>query len=549
MRDDYVAGEIENDSDREAVRQGCYYDQEAAAKICLFAETFFTIREGHLAGTRLNLIPYQRYCLSQIFGWKNKTGKRRFKRIYITCGAGSGKNVLIDIIGLYCLLLDKEPAAYVVSAAMSRKQAGIVWRGMNHQISRWPDPYKMDIVRSESKYSIKHGPSGAEFWALPADDGETVFSESVSCAIVNELSYWKKPDLLNALRSRFRSRTQPLLIIITTAGFDRTNESYKILQNVRSILNSEIVDIEEWGFIAEGAEGCKLDDWKEIEKANPAIDVAVKRDYLAGLAHSAKFSKSKEMVFRQQHLNNWVGRTTRFLDLDRWDMCKVRPEDWPTFPVGTEIYLGCDLASKLDLIALVGLVPYLGRIYVLPWAWVPDAAAKKQNNSRYLEFAKSVSKATGDPELEIVPGNCHDQRLIRTKIHQIKQRFKIKKIIIENHEAGLITQDLLNDRFDVHTPPPGYNTYSEALKAMEGYVLDRKFAFAGEEILRWSVQNLQVKSNYRQQLMPDKQTTKEKIDICCALALALTQLLLIDPDRPPERSILDLPLDKIRLYV
>lgn len=536
MRDDYVPGEIETASDTQARKENCRYDADAADKICRFAETFFKIREGHHAGERLRLLPWQRYVLSQIFGWKRKTNYRRFRRAFVSVAAGQGKNILAEIVALYCLLCDHEPAPYIVSAANSRRQAAQLWRGMDYQISLWPDEYRNPLVRSESKLSIKHPKGNGDFLAIAADGGKSIHGESISCAVINEFAWWLKPDLYHAILSRFRSRKQPLLLTITTGGTDKSNEAYREYQTCKNLLNNEIVDTEQFAFIAEGDQDCPIDDPIQWAKANVSLGTAVMAEDLAKLAESAKFSRSKEMVFRQAHLNNWTAKLTRFLDLDKFDLCAQPKSTWPDLR-RSEIWLGCDLAQKIDLNAMIGLVPYNGKIYVLSWAWVPEEATKKQNNSRYREFEREGS-------LTVVPGNQMDQRLIRKKILEIKEDYRIKKIIIESHEAGLIAQDLMDDFFGcdvVHTPPPSYNTYSEALKALEAHILDRKFIHDGSELLRFQAANLQVKRNARGQLFPAKELSKENIDSLVALCLALTQLILTDPDRPPVKSIYDTP--------
>src|SRR5271168_3114496 len=95
-------------------------------------------------------------------------------------------------------------------------------------------------------------------------------------------------------------------------------------------------------------------------------------------------------------------------------------------------------------------------------------------------------------------------RAIRKQIHKWKETYRIGAVIVEDREAHLFAQQLMEDRFEVFTPPPNVNTYSEPLKALEKHVLNRTLVHDGAEVLRFQVANLQVKRDSHERLFPSK---------------------------------------------
>ena len=84
--------------------------------------------KGAWAGQPFRLLPWQATLVRTIFGTRlPDTGLRQYRRVYICCGRKNGKSHLLAGLGVYLLLADHEPGAEIVSAAVDREQAGIVF--------------------------------------------------------------------------------------------------------------------------------------------------------------------------------------------------------------------------------------------------------------------------------------------------------------------------------------------------------------------------------------------------------------------------------------
>ena len=76
------------------------------------------------------------------------------------------------------------------------------------------------------------------------------------------------------------ARRQPLLVAITTAGYDRESICWEQHEYARQVLSGVIVDPSFYALIAAADEA---DDWTAPEtwrKANPGLGVSVKLEYL-----------------------------------------------------------------------------------------------------------------------------------------------------------------------------------------------------------------------------------------------------------------------------
>ncbi|WP_284672831.1 terminase TerL endonuclease subunit [Moraxella haemolytica] len=102
----------------------------------------------------------------------------------------------------------------------------------------------------------------------------------------------------------------------------------------------------------------KDDEWTgdiALMKANPNYDISVSGEFLKARQRDAIASSAKQTIFRTKHLNEWVGAKNAWMNMAKWQNAPVRKslhelENRPC-------YIGLDLATKIDLNALILLFP------------------------------------------------------------------------------------------------------------------------------------------------------------------------------------------------
>ena len=109
-------------TDAQAISEGCYYDEEAAARVVAFFHRFLRHSKGKWKGKPFDLLPWQLAYINALFGWRREDGTRRFRRSYLEIPKKNGKSTLLAGLGLYLLVADGEEGAEVYIAAADRQQ-------------------------------------------------------------------------------------------------------------------------------------------------------------------------------------------------------------------------------------------------------------------------------------------------------------------------------------------------------------------------------------------------------------------------------------------
>ena len=170
--------------------------------------------------------PWQVFILTTVFGWVDDKGRRRFKTAYIEVPRKNGKSSISSLVALYCLAADGEKGAEVYSAATTRDQARIVWQDAKHMAKNSPglkSKFGVDITA----HSIHVTETASYFKALSRDQGGNLDGLNVHCAIIDELHAHKTRDIFDVIETATGAREQPLLWLITTAGFNRAGICYE----------------------------------------------------------------------------------------------------------------------------------------------------------------------------------------------------------------------------------------------------------------------------------------------------------------------------------
>ena len=224
-------------------------------------------------------------------------------------------------------------------------------------------------------------------------------------------------DLVDVLVTSTGARRQPMVVFITTAGFDRESVCWEYHDYARKVLDGVIIDDTFFAYIA-GAE--KDDDWQDPaiwQKANPGLGVTVKVDYLETEAKRAAQIPAYQNTFRRLHLNQWTQQETRWMPIDKWEECSQEVNS--RLLQGAECYGGLDLASTTDIASLVLDFPNENgedeRHIWLAWFWVPEESimlrARKDKVS-YDAWAR-------DGFIKATPGSVIDYATIAKDIEAL----------------------------------------------------------------------------------------------------------------------------------
>lgn len=513
--------------DPEETAGDCHFDEAAAQHALDFFEHCCHHVKGELAGKRLKLQPWQRDIVRAIFGWKRPDGTRRYREVFIYVPRKNGKTTFCAAIALYMLCMDGEPGAEVYSAAAEKEQAAIVYDIAKGMVLIEPELRKR-LKPFKTFKSIVHEASGSSYKALSAD-ADTKHGFNAHCCVIDELHVHKNRDLVDVLETSTGSRRQPLMIIITTADFDRVsicNEKHDYATKVRDGIYKDPY------FLPVIYEASKDEDWRDPKtwaKANPNLGVSVELEYLERECQRAIDSPANEFKFKRLHLNMKTSTDVRWIDMGAWDQCaEVKFEERDL--AGEVCFGGLDLATTVDIAACVLVFPKKDEpgFWVVPRFWIPaDNAVIRERRDKvpYLTWEKSGL-------LTLTPGTVIDYSIIRKDLNTLARLFHVVEIAFDPWNSAHIVQELTSDGFDMIEFGQNFGHMSPPCKELEKQVLGGTLSHGGNEVLRWMASNAYADLDGAGNMKPSKKKSREKIDGIVALAMALGRAIAHSPKGP-----------------
>lgn len=160
--------------------------------------------------------------------------------------------------------------------------------------------------------------------------------------IFDELHAQPNRDLWDVLNTGMGARRQPLMVMITTAGYDRASICWEQRSYARGVQEGRIDDPSFYTFIAAADES---DDWLDPAvwaRANPNLGTTVKLEYLQTEA-CCVVPPAYQNTFRRLHLDQWTQQESRGPDMRvLGTLCSAKLPDLS----GRVCYAGLDLARR-----------------------------------------------------------------------------------------------------------------------------------------------------------------------------------------------------------
>ena len=358
-------------------RKDIKFDKAAAAKAIRFFETKLRLSEGQFEDLSFRCAPAQDFILGSLFGWKKSNGTRRFRRAYIEQGKGNGKSPIAGGIGLYGVTADGEAGAEVYSAGATKDQAGILFRDAVKMVDKSPDLDKR-LTRSGGpgkEYNLAYLPRGSFFRPVSRETKKTGSGPRPHFALVDELHEHADGGIIEMLERGFKFRRQPLLLMITNSGSDRTSACWAEHEHAVKVAagNRDARD-DDAAYLGEPIDDstfsyvCGLDPGDDpLEdpscwiKANPLLGVTITEEYLAGVVKQAKDIPAKLNNILRLHFCVWTDAETAWMTRAALE---PRIADFkPAEHAGKPAWLGLDLSQNRDITAL-GCVVRTGYVEV-----------------------------------------------------------------------------------------------------------------------------------------------------------------------------------------
>lgn len=373
-------------------RDDIYFDTEDVDRKIRFVSKM-KHTTGKFARQHFILLPWQQFAFAGIFGFKWKsTGYRVTKKVFLFMSRKQGKTSVVAALSLACALCDNESGGEIDMVANNAKQAAICYEQTNNYAESL-DPTGKIFKRFRHNINI---PLNKTIIQVHSSDSMGLDGYNSSVSIIDEFHAAKDWGLYNVLMSSMGMRTQPLMIVITTAGFlvGETYPCYSLYVTCKQILKGIKDDDSQFALLYELD---KEDDWDDESvwiKCAPCLGETVTYDYLREQVLSAKNNTSLEVGVRTKNFNQFMESENIWLSHEIIHNI-MEPVDLSDYE--NEIaFGGVDLSTVSDLSAHSICIPpnpdrlnNPDKFIFKSWLYIPEEALETSpNKEMYKEFIR-----------------------------------------------------------------------------------------------------------------------------------------------------------------
>lgn len=522
--------------------RGLVWHSDKAEAVLVFAEDVVFLEDE----VPLKLDDFQAFILGSLFGWYRSDGYRRFRYGYVEIGKGNGKTPLAAVIGLYGLVMDKEHAPEVYSAAVSADQAKICFKDARIMVEKSPelrDKVHVQVASLTRRDGV--------FRPISSEQGN-LSGNRVHIGIIDELHEHPDDKVSAKIRSGTKRRRNALILEITNAPFGNTsvcakhhNSSVKILEGVtpNDAWFAYIATLDpcpacrEKGLEQPDEKCPHCDDWRNPAtwaKANPGLNTILPESYLREQVGIAQTVTSEENLIKRLNFCLRTEQAVRWINMQKWDASGRVPVDFGAMAklsAGRSAIGGLDLATTTDFAAFALCFDSEkagGARPLLPFFFLPKATLEERIEATGIRFDTWAQKGL----IHLTDGDMIDFEFIRATIKAAGERWNITRINYDRRNADWIIPALMKDGFEMVPFNQSIVGYNGPSRAFERLVLAEKLLHAGHEVLRWMASNVTIATDSTGNIKPDKEKSTEKIDGITASVMALGGWI----ENPPEEA-------------
>lgn len=483
------------------------FDEDKAMRPIQFIEKFCRHSKGELAGKPLVLDLFQKAYISALFGFVDKdSGLRRYTESFFFVGRKNGKTTMLSAIALYMMIADGESGSEVYSVASKRDQANILFDQAHEMIVQSPDLNK-NIRKRKSDLYFAHNFSKMQSLGKNSNSLDGLNAHLV---VIDELHSIQDRNLYEVMKQSQSARTQPLLIMITTAGTHRGTIFDDMYEYACNVVDGQFTDDNFLPIMYEldhKGEYKLPDCW---QKANPALGVSKKREdierkvaradndmnYLTGIL-------TKDFNIREVANNAWL----TFDAINNEDTFNIKDFEG-RYAIG-----GADLSVTTDLscATLLFVDPETETRYVHQMYWLPEDNLYKRVHEDKIPYDKWYEQGW----LRLCRGNTIDYSDITDWFLEMMNENEVTPLWIyyDNYSARYFVSEMESFGFKMIRTHQGAKTLSLPMQNLGADLQKHKVNYNNNPILKWCFTNVGVETDRNGNIVPIKnQSPKRRID-------------------------------------
>ena len=494
------------------------FDTKKADKVVNFIEKL-KLSTGKFANKNFKLSEWQKFVIYYVYGLVYKdSGLRVTREVYLQLSRKSGKTALASAMALYHLVADGENDGQIIFAANSTAQAQLAFTMATNYVS-YIDPKGKYFKKYRD--SIKF-PLTKSIMKVVSADANRLDGLNISAAVIDEYHAAPNNAVSEVLSSSVGMRTQPLIIYVTTSGFDLTSPCYQMRNTCVELLHNKLKDDSLAAFIFELDEDDDIEDPKNWQKCQPNLGLTVTEDYIKSELVKAKNNPSLMTNFKTKILNKWVASAIgEWIPSEYLLKCseKVDLKDY----THNVCYIGLDLSSVSDMTAISVLIfDNINQKYIFKnFYYLPQTALQESpNREKYRVWYEQKY-------LYLTSGNVVDYEYILNDIQKINKIIPIQAISYDSWQSTALIIKLTELGFNCVPFSQSTGSMNRPTRHLEMISRNDHLIIDDNPITRWMFANCELREDYNNNVKPIKlnKSSENKIDGVAAMCDALGHYL------------------------
>ena len=468
-------------------KQEYFFNAKAANKAIKFIENFCHHSKGRSDLIKLEL--WQKAIISVIFGIQDAEKVRIFREIFIVIGRKNGKSLFASAIIAYMAFLEPEYGQEIYCLAPKLDQAALVYDGFHKMVKAEPELLELARKRRSDIY-IEETESFVKPIAFNAKKSDGFNPQLVVC---DEMAAWRGDAGLKqyeVMKSALGARTQPMILSISTAGYENDSIYDELMKRSTSFLKGNSKERRLLPFIYMIDDVEKWNDIEELKKANPNMGVSVKEGFFIDEIAVAEGSLSKKAEFLTKYCNIKQNSSIAWLEYATVDGAGIEKtlEDFrDCYAVG-----GIDLSQTTDLTAASVVIERGGVLYSFTQFFMPRDRIESLQATDGVPYDIFVKKGL----ITLSGENYVDYHDVFNWFIMLLEVYGIRplKIGYDRYSAQYLVNDMKNYGFHMDDVHQGENL-TPVIREFEGIIKDGNFKIAENSLQKTHFLNVALKHN------------------------------------------------------
>lgn len=446
-----------------------FYNHKKAIKAIRFIETFCHHHEGKKAPGLIELELWQKAFVSVVFGICDDTGRRQFREIVLIIARKNGKTLFAGAIAEYMNFCDGEYGSRIYFCATKLDQAKLCYDAYFQMLMQEPELSGLAKKRRTDIY-IESSNSSAQPLTFNSRKADGL---NPHLAVCDEIASWHGDAGLKqyeVLKSALGAREQPMILSISTAGYENDSIYDELIRRSTALLNGSSREKRLAPFLYMIDDVNLWNDISELRKSNPNLGVSTTADYLIEEIAVAEQSPSKKVEFITKYCNIKQNSSAAWFTSE--DVKGVFAESF-----SLEDFRGCyclggiDLSQTTDLTACCAIIERGDIIHVFTQFFMPAERLQEATHRDGVQYQVYAERGL----LTLSGENLIDYHDCYKWFTDLVEKYKILPLQVgyDRYTAQYLVQDMEQYGFHMESVYQGYNL-TGIEDNLEGLVKDKK---------------------------------------------------------------------------